>query len=50
MTYFVAKRSIKQQLDRGLFNNASELVRDALRLKMQQGKLYQIKFEALPVL
>jgi antitoxin ParD1/3/4 len=38
---------IKQQLDTGLYNNASEVIRDALRLKMQQDEVYQTKLEAL---
>jgi antitoxin ParD1/3/4 len=38
---------IKQQLDNGLFNNASEVIRDALRLKMQQDEMYQTKLTAL---
>lgn len=38
---------IKQQLDSGLYNNASELLREALRLKMRQDEVYQTKLEAL---
>ena len=38
---------IKQQLDSGMYNNASEVIREALRLKMQQDKVYQAKLEAL---
>lgn len=38
---------IKQQLDTGLYNNASEVIREALRLKMQQDEVYQAKLEAL---
>ncbi|MBL4580356.1 MAG: type II toxin-antitoxin system ParD family antitoxin [Gammaproteobacteria bacterium] len=38
---------IKQQLDTGTYNNASEVVREALRLKMQQDELYQAKVEAM---
>ncbi len=38
---------IKKQLDGGIFNNASEVVRDALRLKMQQDEIYQTKLETL---
>lgn len=38
---------IKQQLDTGLYNNASEVIRDALRLKIQQDEVYQTKLEAL---
>ena len=38
---------IQQQLESGMYNNASEVVRDALRLKMQQDQVYNAKFEAL---
>jgi len=38
---------IKQQLDTGTYNNASEVVRESLRLKMQQDELYQAKVEAM---
>lgn len=38
---------IKQQLDTGLYNNASEIIRDALRVKMQQDEVYQAKLVAL---
>ncbi len=38
---------IQTQLDEGTYNNASEVVREALRLKMQQDELYQIKVSAL---
>lgn len=38
---------IKQLLDSGTYNNASEVVREALRLKMQQDELRQAKIEAL---
>lgn len=38
---------IKQQLDSGLYNNASEVIREALRLKMRQDEVYQTKLEAL---
>lgn len=38
---------IKQQLDSGMYNNASEVIREALRLKMQQDEVYQAKLEAL---
>lgn len=37
---------IKSQLATGTYNNASEVVREALRLKMQQDSLYQAKVEA----
>lgn len=38
---------IQTQLDSGTYNNASEVVREALRLKMQQDELYQVKLQAL---
>ncbi|MFT6896490.1 MAG: antitoxin ParD1/3/4 [Paraglaciecola sp.] len=38
---------IKQQLDSGLYNNASEVIRDALRQKMQSEEVYKTKLEAL---
>ncbi len=38
---------IQAQLDLGIYNNASEVIRDALRLKMQQDELYRTKLEAL---
>ena len=38
---------IQQQLDEGTYNNASEVIREALRLKMQQDEVYQAKLEAL---
>lgn len=38
---------IKQQLDTGMYNNASEVIREALRLKMQQDEVYQAKLDAL---
>jgi antitoxin ParD1/3/4 len=38
---------IKQQLDSGMYNNASEVIREALRLKMQQDEVYQAKLLAL---
>lgn len=38
---------IQAQLASGTYNNASEVVREALRLKMQQDELYQTKLEAL---
>lgn len=40
---------IQHQLEKGIYSNASEVVRDALRLKMQQDEIYQIKLEALRV-
>jgi antitoxin ParD1/3/4 len=38
---------IQGQLEAGTYNNASEVVREALRLKMQQDEIYQAKLEAL---
>lgn len=38
---------IKQQLDSGMYSNASEVIREALRLKMQQDEVYQVKLKAL---
>ncbi len=38
---------IKHQLDSGKYSNASEVIREALRLKIQQDELYQVKLEAL---
>ena len=38
---------IQKQLDDGMYNNASEVIREALRLKMQQDEIYQTKLEAL---
>jgi len=38
---------IQKQLDEGTYNNASEIIREALRLKMQQDEIYQTKLEAL---
>jgi len=38
---------IKKQLDDGSYNNASEVIREALRLKMQQDEIYQAKLESL---
>ena len=38
---------IQQQLDEGTYNNASEVIREALRLKMQQDEIYQTKLNAL---
>lgn len=38
---------IQDQLASGTYNNASEVVREALRLKMQQDQIYQTKLEAL---
>jgi len=38
---------IQKQLDEGTYNNASEVIREALRLKMQQDELYHARLEAL---
>ena len=38
---------IQKQLDEGTYNNASEVIREALRLKMQQDEIYHTKIEAL---
>lgn len=38
---------IEAQLGTGRYNNASEVIREALRLKMQQDEVYQAKLEAL---
>lgn len=38
---------IQKQLDEGTYNNASEIIREALRLKMQQDEMYSTKLEAL---
>lgn len=38
---------IQRQLDEGTYNNASEIIREALRLKMQQDEIYQTRLEAL---
>ena len=38
---------IQKQLDAGIYNNASEVIREALRLKIQQDEIYQTKLEAL---
>lgn len=38
---------IQAQLESGIYNNASEVIREALRLKMQQDELYQLKIGAL---
>lgn len=38
---------IRSQLDSGTYNNASEVVREALRLKMKQDEIYQTKLNAL---
>jgi len=38
---------IQQQLDEGTYNNASEVIREALRLKMQQDEIYQTRLESL---
>ncbi len=38
---------IQRQLDEGTYNNASEIIREALRLKMQQDEIYQARLESL---
>ena len=38
---------IKQQLDTGMYNNASEVIREALRIKMQQDEVYEAKLGSL---
>jgi len=38
---------IQTQLDSGVYNNASEVIRDALRLKMRQDELYRTKLDTL---
>ena len=38
---------IQKQLDEGTYNNASEVIREALRLKMQQDEIYQTRLESL---
>lgn len=38
---------IQKKLDEGTYNNASEIIREALRLKMQQDEIYQIRLKSL---
>jgi len=38
---------IRKQLESGIYNNASEVIREALRLKMQQDEIYSTKIHAL---
>jgi len=38
---------IRKQLESGIYNNASEVIREALRLKMQQDEIYKTKLGAL---
>ena len=38
---------IQDQLTSGAYCNASEVIREALRLKMQQDEIYQAKLQAL---
>ena len=38
---------IRKQLESGTYNNASEVIREALRLKMQQDEVYNTKINAL---
>ncbi|MCG8556445.1 MAG: type II toxin-antitoxin system ParD family antitoxin [Proteobacteria bacterium] len=41
------ERYVRTQLAGGRYNNASEVIRDALRLKMQADEIYAAKLEAL---
>ena len=43
----VFKNYIQQLLQEGTYNNASEVIREALRLKMQQDEIYPTKLETL---
>ena len=43
----VFEQYIRNQLDDGKYNNASEIIREALRMKMQQDEVYNAKIEAL---
>lgn len=38
---------VRERVESGLYNNASEVVREALRLKMQQDEADKAKLEAL---
>ena len=38
---------IRKQLESGIYNSASEVTREALRLKMQQDEIYNTKLDAL---
>lgn len=38
---------IQKQLDEGTYNNASEVIREALRLKMQKDEIYNTRLQAL---
>ena len=38
---------IRKQVELGIYNNASEVIREALRLKMQQDEIYNTKISAL---
>lgn len=38
---------IERQVGSGRYNNASEVIREALRLKMQSDEIYQTKLQAL---
>lgn len=38
---------IQKQLEVGTYSNASEVIREALRLKMQQDEIYETKLAAL---
>lgn len=38
---------VRQKVESGLYNNASEVVREALRLMAEQDQVYQLKLERL---
>ncbi|MFD2263229.1 type II toxin-antitoxin system ParD family antitoxin [Lacibacterium aquatile] len=38
---------VREKVESGLYNNASEVIRDALRLMATQDELYQLKLERL---
>lgn len=40
------EKYIQQLLEAGIYNNASEVIRESLRLKMQQDSIHQAKLEA----
>jgi antitoxin ParD1/3/4 len=41
------ERMVKQRVESGLYNNASEVVREALRLMPSDEKLYELKLARL---
>ena len=43
----VFEKYIHQLIEAGTYNNASEIIREALRIKMQQDDLNKAKLEAL---